>query len=66
MAEHFYCSEVPRQVMFREGEQRQPLDPRFDIRKHSSTGFGWGIGSSGPAQQLALVLLADTLRNRAQ
>jgi uncharacterized protein DUF6166 len=66
MAERFYCGAAPRQVMFREGEQRQPLDPRFDLCKHSSTGFAWGTGSSGPAQQLALALLADALRNDAR
>ena len=38
----------------------QPLDPRFDLWEHSSTGFEWGYGGSGPAQ-LALALLADHL-----
>lgn len=36
------------------------LDPRFDLRKHSLTGFEWGYGGSGPAQ-LALALAADVL-----
>lgn len=66
MAERFYCGEAPRQVIFREGEERQPLDPRFDLRRHSSTGFAWGAGSTGPAQQLALALLADALQNDAR
>jgi Family of unknown function (DUF6166) len=66
MAERFYCGEAPRQVIFREGAERQPLDPRFDLRKHSSTGFAWGSGSAGSAQQLALALLADALRNDAR
>ena len=35
-----------------------PLDPRFDLRNHSPTGFEWGYGGSGPAQ-LALAILAD-------
>lgn len=34
------------------------LDPRFDLRNHSPTGFEWGYGGSGPAQ-LALAILAD-------
>ena len=38
----------------------RPLDPRFDLWEHSSTGFEWGYGGSGPAQ-LALALLADHL-----
>lgn len=37
-----------------------PLDPRFDLRRHSPAGFGWGYGGSGPAQ-LALAMLADFL-----
>jgi hypothetical protein len=37
-----------------------PLQPRFDLRKHSPTGFEWGYTGSGPAQ-LALALLADAL-----
>ena len=36
------------------------LDPRFDLRRHSATGFEWGYGGSGPAQ-LALALCADAL-----
>lgn len=36
----------------------QPLNPRFDLRNHSPTGFEWGYGGSGPAQ-LALAILAD-------
>ena len=39
------------------GEQKE-LDPRFDLRNHSPTGFAWGYGGSGPAQ-LALAILAD-------
>ena len=35
-----------------------PLNVRFDLRKHSPTGFEWGYHGSGPAQ-LALALLAD-------
>lgn len=37
---------------------RKELDPRFEIRNHSPTGFEWGYGGSGPAQ-LSLALLAD-------
>jgi hypothetical protein len=35
-----------------------PLNPRFDLRQHSPTGFEFGYGGSGPAQ-LALAILAD-------
>ena len=66
MAERFYCGKSPRQVIFREGSEKKPLDPRFDLHKHSSTGFEWGTGNSGSAQQLALALLADALRNDAR
>lgn len=38
--------------------QREPLDPRHDLRVHSLAGFSWGYGGSGPAQ-LAIALLAD-------
>jgi hypothetical protein len=38
------------------------LDPRYDLRNHSPTGFQWGYGGSGPAQ-LALALLADALND---
>ncbi|HEY5742544.1 MAG TPA: DUF6166 domain-containing protein [Terrimicrobiaceae bacterium] len=34
------------------------LDPRYDIRNQSPTGFTWGYAGSGPAQ-LALAILAD-------
>jgi hypothetical protein len=55
---------VPRQVTIREGTERWPLDPRYDLHKHSSsTGFAWGEGGAEPALQLALALLADALRN---
>lgn len=36
----------------------RPLNPRFDLKKHSPTGFEWSYGGSGPAQ-LALAILAD-------
>lgn len=36
------------------------LDPRLDLRNHSSTGFAWGYGGSGPAQ-LALAILSHAL-----
>jgi hypothetical protein len=39
---------------------RRPLDPRFDLRNHSPSGFEWGYNGSGPAQ-LALALLSDFL-----
>lgn len=36
------------------------LNPRFDLRNHSPSGFEWGYGGEGPAQ-LALAILADFL-----
>jgi hypothetical protein len=42
-----------------------PLDPRFDLRRHSPDGFEWNYGGSGPAQ-LALAILADHLSDDEQ
>jgi len=39
-----------------------PLDPRFDLRNHSPSGFECGYCGSGPAQ-LAIALCADALQN---
>jgi hypothetical protein len=48
-------------VVLDEGGSRG-LDPRFDLKTHSPTGFEWGYGGSGPAQlALALALAADVL-----
>lgn len=44
------------------GSVTKNLDPRFDLRNHSPTGFEWGYGGSGPAQ-LALAILADHFGN---
>lgn len=49
----------------REGAEKWVLDPRLDLRTHSSTGFGWGYREA-PAHQLALALLADALQNDAR
>ena len=38
----------------------QPLDPRYDLKRLTSTGFEWTYEGQGPAQ-LALALLADHL-----
>jgi hypothetical protein len=38
----------------------RPLDPRFDLKRLSPTGFEWTYEGAGPAQ-LALALLADHL-----
>lgn len=35
------------------------LDPRFDLRTFSTSGFAWGGRDDGGASQLALALLAD-------
>lgn len=45
-----------------DGCQWTLLNPRFDLRNHSPTGFCWGYGGSGPAQ-LALALCCDVLAN---
>ena len=68
MVERFYYGEAPGKVTVREGAEKRPLDPRFDLRKHSTTGFAWGRdgGTAGSAQQLALALLADALRDDAR
>jgi len=42
------------------GKDAAPLEPRYDLRNHSPTGFAWGYSGSGPSQ-LALALLADAL-----
>jgi hypothetical protein len=47
-------------VTVTDGDSCRGLDPRFDLRTHSPTGFEWGYGGSGPAQ-LALALAADVL-----
>ena len=42
----------------------RPLDPRYDLRRLSPTGFEWTYEGAGPAQ-LALALLADHLGDDA-
>jgi hypothetical protein len=42
------------------GKPPRPLNPRFDLQRHSLSGFEWGFSGSGPAQ-LALALAADVL-----
>lgn len=46
------------EVWVSRGDSIRRLNPRFDLRQHSPTGFEWGYGGPGPAQ-LALALLAD-------
>jgi hypothetical protein len=41
------------------------LDPRFDLKRLSPTGFEWTYEGNGPAQ-LALALLADHLGDDAK
>ena len=43
-----------------DGAEPKNLRPRFDLRNHSPTGYGWAYCGSGPAQ-LALALAADVL-----
>jgi hypothetical protein len=35
-------------IVHQEGQPHRPLDPRFDLRRHSD-GLNWGFGGSGPA-----------------
>lgn len=65
MAEIIYSGEQSGRVTVRQGETKRPLDPRFDLHKHSPDGFAWDKGDAGPAQ-LALALLADALQNDAR
>lgn len=44
----------------RSSQSLRKLDPRFDLRNHSPTGFESGYNGSGPAQ-LALAICADAL-----
>ena len=43
----------------------EPLDPRYDLRRLSATGFEWTYEGAGPAQ-LALALLAEHLGDDRQ
>lgn len=43
----------------------RPLDPRYDLKRLSQTGFEWTYEGAGPAQ-LALALLADHLGDDAR
>ena len=43
----------------------KPLDPRYDLRRLSATGFEWTYEGGGPAQ-LALALLCDHLGDDAR
>ncbi|HEU0218578.1 MAG TPA: DUF6166 domain-containing protein [Stellaceae bacterium] len=43
----------------------KPLDPRYDLKRLSPTGFEWTYEGNGPAQ-LALALLADHLGDDAR
>jgi hypothetical protein len=43
----------------------QRLDPRYDLKRLSATGFEWTYEGAGPAQ-LALALLADHLGDSAK
>ncbi len=42
-----------------------PLDPRYELRQHSTSGFEWGYEGSGP-RQLALAILADHFGDSAK
>lgn len=43
----------------------KPLDPRYDLKRLSPTGFEWTYEGNGPAQ-LSLALLADHLGDDAR
>ena len=51
-------------VTVADGEQTRRLDPRYDLKRLSPTGFEWTYEGAGPAQ-LALALLADHLADDA-
>lgn len=61
-------------LKYYEGKRRQglgvvtvngyPLNPRFDLRTYSPSGFDWGYTGGGPAQ-LALALVSDVLGDDA-
>jgi hypothetical protein len=51
-----------RNILVSAGDRPNPcnavnLEPRFDLRNHSPSGFNWGFGGSGPAQA-ALAIVA--------
>jgi hypothetical protein len=46
----------------RGGKDSKPLNPRYDLRNHSPTGFECGYCGSGPAQ-LALAICASALED---
>ena len=49
-------------VVVEEDGHCRGLDPRHDLRNHSTTGFAWGNGyAGGGSVQLALALAADVL-----
>jgi Family of unknown function (DUF6166) len=52
-------------VTVAEGSHSRPLDPRYDLKRLSATGFEWTYEGAGPAQ-LALALLADHLGEDAR
>lgn len=53
-----YIGKPDGSVLVLDADKHVKLDPRFDLRNHSPTGFAWGYHGSGPAQ-LALALIAD-------
>ncbi len=52
-------------AVWENGAYHGPLDPRFDLRNHSPSGYGWGYAGSGAAQ-LSLALLAHVLDDDKQ
>src|SRR5271168_1855411 len=64
-AEVFYSGDLSNQVTVRQGDAKHSLDPRFDLREHSPSGFFWGKDDGGAAQ-LSLALLADALQDDAR
>lgn len=52
-------------VTVADGEATRRLDPRYDLKRLSPTGFEWTYEGAGPAQ-LALALLADHLGEPAE
>ena len=57
---HGTTTEQGYAAIVEENGECRALDPRFDLRSHSPSGFAWGFAGSGPAQ-LSLALAADVL-----
>lgn len=60
-----FADDKAARITVHDGDRQYPLSLRLDLINHSSTGFQWGYGGSGPAQT-ALAILADALGDDAR